>query len=165
MFWRESRILVNRGGGKGTTNLEPIPQTFCLIHTGCAGANLNTNPLMLLVCSVNTPIHAHRFHLLCVALRPVWMRPQEGVLEWSNFLRVTQLPQRKSMICFLGRTHRYNEWTCICRPFHVLFIIVIVWTVQDPYPWASQSSLLIQYKHHHKPTITHTKCLPLKTNA
>ncbi len=33
------------------------------------GANSNANPLMLLVCSVNTPIHAHRFHLLCVALR------------------------------------------------------------------------------------------------
>ncbi len=34
-----------------------------------ARANSNTNPLMLLACSVNTPIHAHRFHLLCIALR------------------------------------------------------------------------------------------------
>ncbi len=39
------------------------------IHTGRARANPNANPLMLLACSVNTPIYAHRFHLLCVALR------------------------------------------------------------------------------------------------
>ena len=40
-----------------------------LIHTGCARANSNANPLMLLVCSVDTPIHINRFHLLCVAWR------------------------------------------------------------------------------------------------
>ncbi len=40
-----------------------------LIHTRRAHANSNANPLMLLACSVNTPIHAHRFHLLRVALR------------------------------------------------------------------------------------------------
>ncbi len=31
-------------------------------------ANSNANHLILLACSVNTPIHAHRFHLFCVAL-------------------------------------------------------------------------------------------------
>ncbi len=40
-----------------------------LIHTGRAHVNLNANPLMLLACSVNTPVHTHRFHLLCLALR------------------------------------------------------------------------------------------------
>ncbi len=46
-----------------------------------ARTNWNIFPLMLLACSVNTPIHAHRFHLLCVGLRvarPVWMRPRAG---------------------------------------------------------------------------------------
>ena len=44
------------------------PQTQAS-STQDACANSNANPLMLLACSVNTPIHAHRFHLLCVALR------------------------------------------------------------------------------------------------
>ena len=38
---------------------------MCLWHD--MHANLNTFPLMLLVCSVNTPIHTHRFHFLCIA--------------------------------------------------------------------------------------------------
>ncbi len=37
------------------------------IHTGRACANSNANPLMLLGCSVDTPIHINRSHLLCVA--------------------------------------------------------------------------------------------------
>ncbi len=41
------------------------------IHTGRARANFNANPLMLLACSVDTPIHINRSYLLCVALRRV----------------------------------------------------------------------------------------------
>ena len=39
------------------------------LHTGRAHGNSNADPLMLLTCGVNTPIHTRRFYLLCVALR------------------------------------------------------------------------------------------------
>ncbi len=46
-----------------------LSRTYGLIHTGGARTNSNANPLMFLGYSVNTPIHTHRFHLLCVLLR------------------------------------------------------------------------------------------------
>ena len=38
--------------------------------------NSNANPLMLLACSVDTPIHINRFHLLCAAVD--WAEAPEG---------------------------------------------------------------------------------------
>ena len=41
-----------------------VQKTLGPIHTGRARANSNANPLMLLVCIVDTPIHINRSHLL-----------------------------------------------------------------------------------------------------
>ncbi len=64
-----------------------------LIHTGRAHANSNANPLMLLVCSVNTPIHTHRFRL-------VWRTPCKCIpppQKLRDFVYLT-----RSLVRFLG---------------------------------------------------------------
>ncbi len=46
------------------------------------------NPMMLLACSVNTPIHAHGFHLLCVALHVPFCRAFFAITSVSAWLPV-----------------------------------------------------------------------------
>ncbi len=43
--------------------------------------NSNANLLMLLVCSVDPPIHNGRFHLLVARVRPVYIGPNPPSLE------------------------------------------------------------------------------------
>ena len=104
-----------------------------------ARANSNANPLMLLACSVNTPIHAYRFHLLCVALRvlcgwglnpfyltsdlsfPVFMnfnnRPHTDSMESKAHAHITQI-ERKKNNCSASLTtrtlkQRMKEWPVV----------------------------------------------------
>ncbi len=52
------------------------PQSMRPIHTGREHAILQAIPLMLLTCSVDTPICNSRFHLLAFApAHPVWIGP------------------------------------------------------------------------------------------
>ena len=67
---------------------------FCLfsasgpIHTGQACVNLNANPLMLLDCSVDTPIHINRSYLLACK----WPKMVRHFALWQSLKFHTSLP-------------------------------------------------------------------------
>ena len=66
-------------------------ELFGPIHTGRAPTNSNANPLMLLVCSVDTSIHINRPHLLALRAHPVWIQPKVLILiESANFFLTSQ---------------------------------------------------------------------------
>ncbi len=79
-----SVFLIGEGRGGGIIS-------WGLIHTGCWCANSNANPLMLLACSVDTPIHINRFHLLRFASRVLCglglKRKAVSLFEGCTYLR------------------------------------------------------------------------------
>ena len=87
-------------------------ETIGPIHTGRAHANSNANPLMLLVCSVDTPIHINRSHLLAwrCASHPA------SCVDWAMPFRRrnTHCTQANGMCCC---EWEYSHWTGHQRNF------------------------------------------------
>ena len=81
---------------------------LCLgvIHTGRPLANGNANSLMLLACSVDTPIHTHRFHLLALCVRAQCGLSPRTKLQRG---RLSGLKQRNSVGVAPNRAHLFLE--------------------------------------------------------
>ncbi len=72
---------------------------------------MNANPLMLLVCSVDTPIHAHRFHLLALrcALRGTSCVDEAPEFRTLGYSKVRLCTESYSPLCC-----RSSRTRCTC---------------------------------------------------
>ncbi len=80
-------------------------ETFTACHTGRKHANLRAIPLMLLSCSVDTPIRNSRFHLHALRLRIGLCLSSSGICSYDSSTGVFTVPSGGGGMYYFSTFH------------------------------------------------------------